>query len=129
MQNTFKKRSEERIFIPLVRPNTPTNVISEICKNSKYIAFNHYEVQKQKFLYGKIKKKGLRNFYNIPNQTKIVLTSTAPDKYLLFNLFLDGPEKFKNDVIDFSPDYFMGPDLLTYKYLPNKINELFVNKA
>ncbi len=129
MQNVSEKRSDERIFVPLVRPNTPKNIISKICEYSDWIALNHYEIQRQKSIYTAIKNKGLHGFYNIPDKTKILLTSTAPDKYLLFNLFLDGPKKFKQDIIDLCPDYFMGPDLLTYKYLPNKINELFVNKA
>jgi len=129
MQNLSEKRSDERIFVPLVRPNTPKNIISKMCEYSGWIALNHYEIQRQKSIYNLIKNKGLHEFYNIPNKTKILLTSTAPDKYLLFNLFLDGPKKFRKDVIDLRPDYFMGPDLLTYKYLPNKINELFVNKT
>jgi len=121
--------SKKRIFVPLIKPNIKKEFLQKILEHSKCVAFNYYELQKQKSIFYKVKKGGLHDSFRIPNTHKILLTSTAPDNYLLFDLFNKNCKKFKKDVLDIDPDYFMGPDLLTYKDLLNSNNNFFVNEA
>lgn len=121
--------SKKRIFVPLIKPNIKEEFLQRILGQSKYVAFNYYELQKQKSIYFKVKKKGLHDFFNIPDKHKVFLTSTAPDSYLLMDLFNRNSKKFKTDVLDINPDFFMGPDLLAYKDLLKTNNDCFVNEA
>lgn len=106
---------KNRFFLPMVPPYLKPPVLQHIMKNTSWIGFNRFELRHSRFYYD-LKRKGLRNYFGIPDCIKIFLSSIAKDEELI--RFFSDPnwlENFKGDIKDFDVDVAMGPDWFSYK--------------
>jgi hypothetical protein len=116
-----------RIFIPLVMATSPQEINEIVFRNTKQVAFNYYEIRLNKKVYSIVKTRGIKDAFDIPEDVDVFLLTTEKDE-IIKRLLLDGDfSVFKQDIKDFEPDFFMGPDFWNYREMNNDENEEMVN--
>jgi hypothetical protein len=106
---------ENRYFIPIVPVHIKPEVLKNIMPYTNWIGFNLFDLRGSKF-YDAVKRKGIRDTFEIDDGKRIFLASTGKDEKLVpFYDNQDGIEQFRADVKDFDADMVMGPDWFVYE--------------
>lgn len=96
-------------------------------QHTNNLAFNYFLLKRRGF-YDKIKKRGIKDFFKIKDGKKVYLITNYFDEIITpFYVKNNGLNRFKEDVINFQPDYVMGPDWFLYwSFSPLKRREELV---
>src|SRR5208337_3213349 len=119
-----------RVFIPIVKATSSQEIKDSVFANTKHVAFNYYDIMfGSKELYSSIFGRGLKDTFNIPDAVETYILTTEHDDIIKRILLKgDGFQKFKQNIMNFGADHFMGPDFWTYKdKMTNQQNEQIVN--
>jgi len=120
---------EDRFFCPILKPETDKSIIGTVAVKERIIAFNHPKLfSLRKSERNKVWRKGLHDYYSIPDKTQVWLITTAPDSFLQ-DYYSDGLKRFKQDVRDLQPDRFMSPDWFMYDEMSVFEQEKSLSKA
>jgi len=113
LEDMHWKQSKDRRFIPLfsVYDRQALKTVMRYCNE---VSFNYFQLRSSKY-YKDAKSRGIRDAFNINDDIRIFLTSTAKDEQLTRFYDSGGAEEYRSDVQTLGVDLAMGPDWFTYE--------------